>query len=371
LPRILHIIPSLTHGGPEKQLVLLAHGLKQRGWDVHVCCLKSGGPLKGQLDAADVPVAILGKPWKLDPVALWRLRRHIAALQPDIVHTWRPTGNRYGGLAATSCGVQHIVATAHTIDPKPPYQERLIDRLLIRRTAKIAANSQGIVDVQVGNGLPPEKFTVVPYGIRDDHSHAGDLRPEDRASVLADLGLPGDSRLIGAVGELRPHKRYKDLLWSLDLLRCFYHDVHFLILGDGPQRWRLERYARQLTSEAQVHFLGERHDVARILPHLACFLSGSAGGGQSLAMLEAMLAGVPVVASDIPAHRDFIASDATGFLVPVGDRAAFASRTREILENPGLGEQLGRAGRERVLREFTAEQMIERFQSLYRELLAS
>src|SRR5688500_1422027 len=111
MPRLLHIIPTLDRGGAEKQLVLLTIGLKHRGWDVHVCCLTRGGPLREQLDAAGVPVTIIGKPWKLDPTAFFRLKRHIADLQPDLVHTWLFAANSYGRAGALACGVKHIVGS--------------------------------------------------------------------------------------------------------------------------------------------------------------------------------------------------------------------------------------------------------------------
>jgi glycosyltransferase involved in cell wall biosynthesis len=365
LPRILLIIPTLDRGGAEKQLTLLATGLHARGWDVHVCCLTRGGPWQATLAAAGVPVTIIGKPWKLDPLAFWRLKRYIAALQPDLVHTWLFAANSYGRAAALACGVKHVVAGERCVDPWKRSYELVIDRTLARRTERIVTNSSGVVDFYAQHRIPAEKFTVIPNGIAATESVAA----TDRPALLQELGLPTDSKLIGAVGRLWPQKRYKDLLWSLDLLRCFYTNLHLLVIGDGPQRWRLERYARQLTNDSQVHFLGERSDVPRILPHLDCFWLGSGYEGQSNSLMEAMLAGVPVVATNIPGNRDLVVNGETGYLVQVGDRAALASRTRELVEHPELGRRLGAAGRERIVREFTVEKMIERHEELYRSLL--
>src|SRR6185436_9891018 len=120
-------------------------------------------------------------------------------------------------------------------------------------------------------------------------------------------------RLIGAIGRLWPQKRLKDIVWSADLVKCVRDDGHFLIIGDGPQRSRLERYAEQAHVPEMVHLLGERSDVPRILPHLDLLVLASSHEGQSNAIMEAMSAGVPVVASDIPDNRDLVVNGETGF----------------------------------------------------------
>jgi glycosyltransferase involved in cell wall biosynthesis len=365
LSRILLLIPTLDRGGAEKQLALLACGLKVRGWDMHVCCLTRGGPWQEQLAAAGVPVTIIGKPWKLDPVAYFRLKRYIAKLQPDLVHTWLFAANSYGRAAALAAGVKHVVAGERCVDPWKRMHEILIDRYLARRTEKIVTNSSGVVDFYAQRGLPKEKFVIIPNGIAP-------FQPEEsveRAALLRELDLPENAKLIGAIGRLWPQKRYKDLIWAMDLLRCVNNDAYLLIVGDGPQRWRLERYASQVTEGAPVRFLGERRDVPRLLPHLFCLWLGSAYEGQSNAVMEAMSAGLPVIATDIPGNRDLVVDEQTGFLVRLGDRAGFATRTRELIEQPELAVRLGAAGKQRIEQAFSVERMIRRHEDLYRSLL--
>jgi glycosyltransferase involved in cell wall biosynthesis len=364
LVRILLLIPTLDRGGAEKQLTLLACGLKAHGWDVHVGCLRRGGPLQEQLDAAGVPVAIVGKPWKLDPFAFFRVKRFIRELRPDIVHTWRFAANSYGRAAALAAGVKHLVASESCVDPSKRPHQFMIDRWLARRTERIVTNSNGVVDFYAQQGLPREKLVVIPNGI------APFSPPEsDRAALLEELNLPPTAKLIGAVGQLAPQKRYKDLIWAMDLVRCVYDDVFLLIVGDGPQRWRLERYASQVAQGGSVRFLGERSDLPLLLPHLGGFLTGSAYEGQSNAVMEAMVAGLPIVASDIPGNRDLVIDGETGYLVRLGDRAGFASRTGELIKDPALAQRLGAAGQQRMLAEFSAERMVERHEELYRSLL--
>ena len=166
-----------------------------------------------------------------------------------------------------------------------------------------------------------------------------------------------------------PFKPPRRTIWAADLLKSARDDSHLLIIGDGPQRWRLERYRDQNEVADRVHFLGERNDVAHILPHLDCLWLASAYEGQSNAIMEAMLAGVPVVATDIPGNRDLVVPGQTGYLVPVGDRAAFARHTHVLLEDRNLAQQMGAAGRLRMQRDFSVDQMISRHAEFYRNLV--
>jgi glycosyltransferase involved in cell wall biosynthesis len=365
LTRLLLIIPTLVRGGAEKQLVLLATGLPRDEFDVHVAVLTHSGPLEATLQAANIPVTVIGKRWKFDPLSYFRLKQHIQSLQPDIVHTWLFAANAYGRQAALSSGVKHVLAGERCVDPWKSTGQLTIDRALAKRTEKIVTNSSGVKDFYVSRGLPAEKFVIIPNGI----TPPADTAPQTtRAALLAELSLPANARLIGAVGRLWPQKRVKDLIWAADLLKSTRDDTHLLIVGDGPQRSRLERYRDQNEIADRVHFLGERDDVPRLMPHFDTLWLASEYEGQSNAILEAMAAGVPVVATDIPGNRDLVIDGVTGYLVPVGDRFEFTRRTHWLLDDKALRERLGAAARDRIQHEFTVEQMVQRHAELYRQI---
>jgi glycosyltransferase involved in cell wall biosynthesis len=365
--RILEIIPTLTRGGAEKQLTLLAAGMPRDRFEVYVCTLTQQGPLQEELAAAHIPHHHIGKAWKADPRAFFHLRALIRRLKPDVVHTWLFAANAYGRQAALSAGVKRIIAGERCVDPWKSWPQLAIDRYLARRTARIAANSSGVVEFYAGHGIPREKFIVIPNGVAE----AAPVATVSREALLEEFRLPRDARLIGAVGRLWPQKRLKDGIWAADLLKVLRDDVHLLIIGDGPQRWRLERYRDQLQIQDRVHFLGARDDVPRILPHVDCLWLASEYEGQSNAILEAMAAGKPVVASNIPGNRDLVVPGQTGFLFPLGDRAELARCTRELLDDADLARRLGVAGRRRVQEEFSVERMVFRYAALYEEVAAS
>ncbi len=364
MKRILHIIPTLDRSGAEKQMSMLVRGLPKDEFDVHVCVLTRSGPLEDELRAAGIPLTIIGKQWRADPLAYFRLRRFIRDLQPDLIHTWLFAANSYGRAAGIACGVKCLVAGERCVDPWKGWLEFAVDRRLARRTTRIVANSPGVKDFYVEHGLPAGLFTVIHNGILPPQPS-----PVSRQQLLAELGLPERCFLIGLVGRLWPQKRIKDAIWAADLLQVIRRDFHLLVIGEGPHRRRLEIFRQQCHVTEWVHFLGHRSDVPRLLPHFDVFLSTSAYEGQSNSIMEAMAAGVPVVGTDIPGTRDLIADGQTGLLVPLGDRGAFARQTNVLLNDAALRQRLGEAGRQRMIGEFSVQQMIQRHVELYRELL--
>lgn len=367
MPRkILHVVPSLDQSGAEKQLVLLATGLPRDQFEVGVVALTRGGPLERPLAEAGIPVTLIGKRAKIDPLALARLVRTMRTFRPHLVQTWLLAGNTYGRLAARQARVARVVASERCVDLWKNRWELAVDRYLARWTDCIAVNSSGIRDFYVAHGLPAEKFEVIPNAVEPPPAMLA-----TREEICRELGVPSSSRLIGAVCRLWPQKRVKDLIWAADLLKVVRNDVHLVILGDGPQRARLEKFRGQVRIEDRVHFLGHRGDVPRWLPHFDLLWLASEYEGMPNAILEAMAVGLPVVATDIPGNRDLVVPGETGLLVPVGDRAALAREAQRILDHPDLASRMSAAARIRAKTEFSVSRMIERYAQLYARLLAS
>ena len=359
--RILQIIPSLDQSGAEKQMAMLATGLPRDQFDVHVCVLTRDGPVGERLKSAGVEYRVINKSWKIDPAAWLRLKRHIQHVKPDVVHTWLFAANSYGRQAALRCGVKTIIGAERCVDTWKSGWQFKIDRYLARHSQAIVCNSGAIRDFYETKGIDPKLFRVIHNGVQATTRATSEQRQE----LLDELKLPADAKLIGTVGRLWPQKRMKDLIWAADLLKCVRDDTHLLIVGDGPQRWRLERFRDQCELGDRVHFLGHRTDAKRIIASLDMLWLASAFEGQSNVVLEAMAAGVPVIATDIVGTRDLVVPDETGFLVPVGDRAAFVKQTRKVFEEAGLAESLSVNSQARIANEFSVDQMIARHAELY------
>ncbi|HEY4232282.1 MAG TPA: glycosyltransferase [Lacipirellulaceae bacterium] len=365
MPRILHIIPTFDRAGAEKQLLVLAAGLPRDEFDVHVCALTRDGPLQAEFRAAGIPTTIIGKRLKIDPVAFARLTRHIRRLQPDIVHTWVFAAGSYGRVAARLAGVKHLVSGEYCVDRWKSTWQWTVDLTLKCYTERYVTNSPAVRDYCAKHGIPANRVVVIPNGVAP-------ARPSDvsRAELLHELECPQDARLIGVVGRLWPQKRVKDLIWAADLLRVLHNNLRLLVIGDGPERAALERFARLASDLDHIRFLGHRDDVWRIMPHLDAFWNGSGYEGQPNAVMEAMAAGIPVVASDIPGNRELVVDGHAGFLVPIAGRAARARSTDQILTDSALAARLGAAARQRMNEHFSIEQNVARHAQMYRDILS-
>jgi glycosyltransferase involved in cell wall biosynthesis len=363
--RILYVVPSLAASGTTRQLALLAAGLRRSEFDIHIAAIDRDSTPSCEFQKLGIETFTANRRWAKDPFAFRRLHCQIKKLQPALIHTWSFPANNYGRLAAMATSVRRVVATERHIDAwKLPY-ELAIDRWLANRSARIVANSASVRDFYVKRGLPQERIAVVPAGVEELRSAS-----ISRAELLSQLALPGDSKLIAYLGTLTVRKRIKELIWAADQLKAVGTTANLIVIGEGPLRGRLERYTRQNRVEDQVHFLGRRDDARELLPHIDVLWQASTTDGQSSAILEAMAAGIPVVAADAPGNRELVIPGETGYLVPCCQRAGFARHTLPLLEDPELARRLGSAGRRLVLERHRAEDYVERHARLYRELLA-
>lgn len=382
--RILHIIDALQLGGDAKQMLLLSQALVAEGWDVHVAALASRGGFERHFAAARIPVTTVGRRWPVDPLADLALSRHVARLRPDVVHTWDTIPGLLGPIVNRQNGRPRIIAGVYRIRRATPSWEWLVHRRFARHVDCFVSNSPTVRDWHAARGLPAKKFTIIPSGLKYDcpPPRSGEaLRPlglavaregrlannTSRNQLFHELDLPPDARLIGVVGRLTRDKRVKDLIWAADLLRVLHDNLRVLIIGDGPQREQLVRYARLASDLDHIRFLGERDDVDRILPHLDVLWNASENTGQSLAILEAMAAGVPVIASDTPTNRELILENETGFLIPLHTRAGRAARARhtdQIFNDPSIAVRLSASSCERVRTCFFADTSIRRLVEL-------
>lgn len=381
--RILHVIPTLDQSGAEKQLALLAKNLPADRYEVHVCAITRGGYYEQVLRDAGVAVHRLAKRLKWDPFTLWRLKRLMSDLKPDIVQTWLFAGNAYGRVAAKWAGVPRVIASERCVDEWKSGYHFQVDRLLARWTNRFVVNAVAIRNFYVRLGIPAQRVCVIPNAIApaptSEPSPSGRVRGEV-ASLTTDhwplatnirqsLGIPRDIPLIGFVGRLWPQKRVQDLIWSSDILRLSGWNFHVVVVGDGPRRTSLESFADSLEITDRVHFLGHRADARDIIGALDMLVLPSKFEGLPNVLLEAMQAAVPVVATRIPGVDEVVVDGSTGILVPPREPLELARGMRTLLNDPALARRMGEAGRDRALREFSLERMIENYQRLYDELV--
>ncbi len=358
--KICWIIPTLDEGGAEKQLCLLAQGIDRNRFEPLVITLTRSGPRRSSLDKANVPVVEINKRGKFDLAAWFRLTSAIKKFSPHVVHTWIFAANSYGRAAALRCKVPVIYGGERCVDPWKTAAHGWVDRFLAKRTTGIITNSQGVVDFYSQRGIAACRFVIIPNGVAATEASA-----ISREEACQRMGLDSNRFLIGTVGRLWSQKGHKDMIWSGEMVRVLHENTTLVIIGDGPDRERLEHYRDQVKAAREVRFIGHRSDAAQLLPHFDLYWNASHYEGQSNSILEAMLAGVPVIATDIAGNRDLVQHDQTGLLFPVADVGALMKLTTRLIESKEWRQRLADNALDRVTHEFNVAKMIARHEELY------
>ena len=368
------LIPTLDRSGAEKQLVTLACGLSPDEFQVEVIALTRGGPLESSLAEHGIPLTIIGKRHRIDLAALRRLKRHLARTRPDLLHTWLFAANSYGRLARAASPTTRVIVSERCVDSWKRGWQLWLDRRLIPRTDQFLANSRSVAEFYESVGIPADQIEVIANAIdaRDTPlaTWLSDT-PETvdrRKRIREELGLPPDSVLMTCVGRLATQKRVEDLVWAIELLGHHSPAAHLLVVGDGPLRSDLETFAVQTGCRDRVRFTGHRDDVADIWAASDVAWLASDFEGQSNSLMEAMAAGLPVIASNIPANAELVIDGESGHLVAVGDTAGFARHSRGLLDHPERGRSLGQAARTRMLETHSVQAAVDAHARLYHQL---
>jgi glycosyltransferase involved in cell wall biosynthesis len=344
--RVAQVITRFS-GGAGVMCLRGAAALRQRGYEVTIVA-GSGGRLLGEAAAAGIPTVLLPalrapiSP-RHDALALRRLSRVLAG-GFDIVHTHCAKAGVLGRLAAHRAGVPRIVHTFHgfpfhAFQPAPLAASYAgIERSLGRITDRALCVGDGTAREAARRGLvPPERLRTIGVAV---HTDAPTRTPAARERARAALGVSSHSTVVGVVGRLTYQKAPEDFVAALGLLAR--PDLLGVWVGGG------ELAGRVADRKRRVVWAGERADVPELLPALDAFVLPSRYEGLPLAIVEAMVAGVPVVATDVGAVSDVISDGETGLLVPPRRPDRLAAALHTLLENPDLGEHLAVAARERI-----------------------
>ena len=364
---VLHLIQRFYVGGAERQFIerLRAH---PQGFEPVVGSLEiSGGNL------ADFRALGLGEP-HLFPirgslarpntaVQVLRIARLIRRRGVRIVHGTDFVTNFLGLLAARLAGARMVVNRVDLGHERPGFGplRRRVEKLVSARADVVCANAEAVARLCISQeGCSPERVVVVRNGI--------DLRRFDELAARAAEGpVPEGGPIVAVVANLWPVKDHRTLIEAAALVQRRIPDVRFALVGDGPERDHLQRRIGELGLRDAVHLLGTRYDVPAILARSSAFCLPSRAEGLSNAIMEAMAAALPVVATDAGGNAELVRHGSTGFVVPIGDAASMAARLVDVLSDPRLARQMGRRGRAVADRALS----LERKRAAYRELYCS
>lgn len=361
--RVGLLITELGVGGSENALAQLARGLRPDEFEVHVACLFGAEPIGTALRHAGIPVEEFGAPGRLDLRAVGRCRSWMRRRRLDIVHAFLFRANIVSRLAHGGESGPVVINSYRNVGMDSPLQ-RLLDRATRRGVRRFTAVSRAVRDhLVVCAGIPPERIEVIPNGIDlagfDREAEAG---PLSRSSLGAPAGVP----LIGTVGQMRRDraKGYPTLVEAARLVRDRSPAV-FVACGDGTGRAEVETEIDRRGVRQTFRLLGLRRDVPSLLRSIDLYVQASRSEGMPNAILEAMAAGRPVVATAVGGIPEVVEDGVTGVLVPPDRPVEMAEAILSILGSPDRASAMGRAARKRVERDFSAAAMIAAHRHLY------
>jgi glycosyltransferase involved in cell wall biosynthesis len=363
--RVVHFTDAELVGGAEHALLLLLEHPDRDRWLPQLWYHETEAtrPLAERAAALDVPLRAV-EPLPLGAASVRRLpsfARLLRRERPALFHahlSW-PLAAKFPLAAAVAARIPSLATVQLYPDAEITAPSRLQLRLLARLVGGYLPVSQGTAErLHEELGIPRRKLHVIPNAVDAGRFAAGVGEPVRRELE------PGDRSLVLAVGRLHEQKGHDVLLRAA----ADVTDACFALAGDGPERARLERLAAELGIADRVRFLGTRNDVPDLLAAADVVVLPSRYEGLPLSLLEAMAAGVPVVASRIPGNDELVEDRRTGVLVAPGDAAALAEALRQLLADPARRAALAEQGRKQVADRYTARAVADRVMEQY-ELL--
>lgn len=357
---------GLTVGGTEGQLLELASRLDSRRFNVLVCALKREGPVARAMRERGIRVVTLNGHGAWDVLVLYRLFRLVRQERPEILHAFLGFANLAASLAGRLPGVPVVIWSYRDVEVWKTKAHWLVERLAVRWADAVTCCSDAVRQFVLAhmNGQA-SKFSTIHNGV--DFKMFGSAPAASRS----ELKLREGGVVIGTVSRLdEPKKGLAVMLRALASLagRGGMPDWQWLLVGDGPARDRLRSLAVELELPGQVMFAGLRHDVASVLPVMDIFVCPSLYEGFGIAIVEAMAAGRPVIASATGGIPEIVVHGDTGLLVPPGDAAALADALATLLTHPDQARAMGARGQARVRERFSIETTVQQHQQLYESL---
>ena len=382
--RILRVIARLNMGGPAIHVANLAAGLETRGYHT---TLVAGSLARGEDSMAFVAerlgVSVVSVPEiqrEVAPLYDARSIRRLTAIlrkeRPHILHTHTAKAGALARAAALVAGGARPPIVVHTFHghvlkgyfgPGRTAFFRRVERTLARYSDVLVAVSPEVRDELVDNGIAPrDKFTIIRLGIPLDQRLNDETSELDYRHLY---GIPKDAFVVGWVGRMTGVKDTNAILEIVHAARVRGVDAVLCLVGDGPDRGRLEQVAHDLGIARATYFVGYQPDVAGYYRLFDAFLLPSVNEGTPVSAIEALASGTPVVATRVGGVPDVVRDQVDGFLVEPGDTEAAADRLAELASDPELRQRLGSSGREYARERYSVDRLVDDMDRLYRALL--
>ena len=363
--KVLHLHKVTGISGSEAHLLALLPALRERGVDARFLGLDVPGSdaprFYEALDGVDVPHASVRCGADVSPRMARDVIRAVRAERPDLIHTHLVHADVYGAVAARALRIP-VVSTRHNDDRYLLGPFRYVDRAFARPARRLIAISDAVRHFLERAGYDPAKLVTIHYGLDELPSTPSEPPP-------AAAGIATEAPLALAVGRLIAQKDHATLLRAFARVRAEVPDARLAILGSGPLEAETRTLATELGLDDAVALPG-RTDIRDWLERADVFVHTSRWEGFGIVLLEAMLAGLPIVATRVSAVPEVVADGETGMLVEAGDVDGLAAALQALLTDRERARALGEAGRRRAREEFSVARMAERTQAVYDDVLS-
>jgi len=366
-PTVMHLIDTAGPGGAETVFAQIAHRMGERATNT-VTVIPREDWLSDHLRSLQIEPVILAARGSVNVSYLRQLLKVSRAHRVRLIHTHLLGSAIYGALLGLITRTPVIAVLHGPTDLRDLGKMAGLKRwLLAHACSVVVAVSTSTRDALLAFGLAPERITLIRNGVDTDF-----YTPGRATDLRAELGLQPGELLIGAVGNIRKPKAYEVLLKAAALVLARSPGCHFAIVGQGDaeQLAPLEKQRDALGIAGRCHFLGFRRSTPELYRNFDVFVSSSRSEGLSLAFLEAMATGLPVVATRSGGPQEVIEQDDCGVLVPIEDPDALAEALLRTLQGPELRTKLGAAARVRVVESFSLESVLRQYAGLYAKLLS-
>jgi L-malate glycosyltransferase len=369
-PVVCQVLHTLQIGGAEMLAARLARCLQDR-FQFVFACLDGLGTLGAELQDEGITVEVLGRGGGIDIGCVRRLARFVRDQRADLIHAHQYTPFFYARAPGWIGLRLPVLFTEHgRFYPDLPNRKRIVfNQLFLRRRDRVVAVGQSVKQALIDNeGIPASKIEVIYNGVRLDDFQTD---PAMRQQIRAELSIPVAAPVAILVARLDYLKDHATAVRTAERVRQQLPDFRLLIVGEGPERAKIEAEIATRGLGDCVIMLGQRTDVRRLLSAADVFLLTSISEGIPVTLIEAMGGQLPVVSTAVGGVPEVVVGEQTGILAPSGDDAALAASVIRTLTEADFARRLGAAGRARAVELFSEEQMHAAYAAVYGELYCS
>ncbi|HLJ12120.1 MAG TPA: glycosyltransferase [Planctomycetaceae bacterium] len=368
--RVAFVVHTFEVGGIERSVARLASRIDRRRFEPQIVCLDRNGQAAQWLETDDVPIFELKKRAGNDLGLVFRLARLLRHERIDIVHS-----HNWGTLVETSLARRRARVPVHVhaergtvlgsveIRGLRGFLRAAAMRWAVNRTSAVVSNAVAVARRAAGiSGLPLETIQIIPNGLDAPAAVSASAVRETRSR----WGLPQEARVVGSIGRLAEVKNFASAITAISQLSEADSNVHLLLVGDGPERTRLEDLARTLGIAHRIHFAGFHDDVNSFLAAMDVYINCSHSEGMSQSLVEAMAAGLPIIATEVGDNALLVGGERScGVVVRPGDPEAIAAAIKMLTNDAELRGDFGRRARARFAERYSMSRMVESYEKLY------